>query len=148
MKRSLRDRLGSFLGRPPHAMQVGALCLNRPRDMVLLITSRGTGRWIIPKGWPMPGHSLAEAAAQEAWEEAGVRGTLSPAEHGRYHYDKKQDSGFSVPIEVAVFAIEVQELATHFPEEHERHRQWFTPEAAAERVDETELKQLLRALRG
>ena len=59
--------------------QVGALIVRRRRGSceVMLITSRDTGRWIVPKGWPMRGKPDDEAAAQEAFEEAGVEGEIS-----------------------------------------------------------------------
>ncbi len=141
-----REKLGRLLGRRPAALQVAALCLQPETGKVLLVTSRGTGRWIIPKGWPMEGRSLGQAAEQEAWEEAGVRGKLSDKECGRYYYDKQQDRGFAIPVEVRVFAIEVEKLREKFPESEERERAWFTPADAAERVDESGLKTLLRSL--
>ena len=60
---------------------------------ILLITSRETRRWVIPKGWPMPGHSAAESAAQEAYEEAGVRGQMSAEPAGHYAYKKRLRGG-------------------------------------------------------
>lgn len=141
-----RERLARLIGRRPPDMQVAALCLNEATGDVLLVTSRGTGRWIVPKGWPMPGRSLADAARQEAWEEAGVRGRVGEVEIGRYHYDKDQDRGFAIPVEVRVFPLYVDGLERDFPEAHERKRRWFTPEDAARMVAETGLKQLLRGL--
>ncbi|WP_199262373.1 NUDIX hydrolase [Paracoccus binzhouensis] len=141
-----RDRLARLLGRRPPDMQVAALCLDPASGQVLLVTSRGTGRWILPKGWPMPGRSLADAARQEAWEEAGVRGRVDEAEIGRYHYDKDQDRGFAIPVEVRVFPLHVEALEAQFPEAQERRRRWFAPEEAARMVAETGLKQLLRSL--
>ncbi|WP_299358110.1 NUDIX hydrolase [uncultured Paracoccus sp.] len=140
----LRDTLGRMLGSHPPLMQVGALCEDPRTGRVLLITSRDTGRWIIPKGWPMPGRSLAEAAMQEAWEEAGVEGRVGAAELGRYRYDKVQDRGFAVPVEVRVFPVEVRALADQFPERSERTRRWFEPAEAAGLVDETGLARLIR----
>ena len=137
--------LRAALGSPPPRMQVGALCREAGTGQVLLITSRGTGRWIIPKGWPMPGRSLAEAALQEAWEEAGVRGQPDAAEIGRFGYDKEQ-AGFAVPIEVRVFPIRVTALADDWPEVAERTRRWFDPAEAARLVSEPRLRQLLDRL--
>ena len=70
--------------------QVAALCWRKHRDRVevLLITSRDTGRWVLPKGWPIPGLNAHEAAAIEAWEEAGVRGPVTPDALGYFGYDK------------------------------------------------------------
>ncbi|MFI0397360.1 NUDIX hydrolase [Paracoccus jiaweipingae] len=146
MKPGFRDRLGRLIGRPPAAMQVAALCLNPARDRVLLITSRGTGRWVIPKGWPMPGLSMAQAAAQEAWEEAGIRGRVGPDPIGHYSYAKTQDRGFAIPIEVAVYVLDTDEAAQDFPERDQRRRQWFYPVEAAGLVAEDGLRQILLRL--
>lgn len=144
----IREKLGYILGRRPLSMQVAALCRDPANGKVLLITSRGTGRWIVPKGWPMKGLSLGQAAMQEAWEEAGVQGTLREKEIGRYFYYKMHDRGFAIPVDVRVFEIQVSDLLDEFPESDERHREWFTPAEAAEQVAETGLKQLLLALPG
>lgn len=145
MKKGLRQKLGQLLGRKPLQMQVAALCRDA-QGQVLLVTSRDTGRWVLPKGWPMAGRTLADAASQEAWEEAGVRGSVEQAEIGTYRYDKRQDRGFDIPIQVRVYALKVDELANRYPEEKQRKRGWFSPERAAELVAESELKGLLRAL--
>lgn len=135
-----------LLGKRPNSLQVGAICRDPENGQVLLITSRGTGRWVIPKGWPMAGHSLAGAAAREAWEEAGVEGEVCETELGRYKYDKAQDSGFAVPIEVAVFSLTVESMKDRFPEADERERRWFSPAEAEDAVDEPQLKTILRGL--
>lgn len=141
----LRRGLARLLGARPPLLQVGAVCLDPATGRVLLITSRGTGRWIIPKGWPMPGRSLAEAALQEAWEEAGVQAEAGD-DLGRYHYDKDQDRGFAVPVEVRAFLVPVRALAEDWPERGQRTRRWFTPREAAALVAEPELAVLLRKL--
>lgn len=142
----LRKSLGLLMGKRPPVMQVGALCLDPDTGRVLLITSRGTGRWIIPKGWPMPGLTLQQAAAREAWEEGGVQGIIGQEEFGRYEYPKEQDSGFAVPVEVRVFPLHVARLARHFPEASERERRWFSPQEAAPLVAEPGLQSLLRLI--
>ncbi|WP_265502040.1 NUDIX hydrolase [Paracoccus beibuensis] len=136
-----------MLGRRPTAMQVGAICRKTATGQVLLVTSRDTGRWVIPKGWPMKGRSLAGAAAQEAWEEAGIRGNVEAQELGRFDYEKGQDAGFSVPVEVRVFALDVEDEADEFPERSQRKRQWFDPADAATLVVEPGLKRILIGLR-
>lgn len=138
--------LAMLLGVRPPAMQVGALCINPDNGKVLLVTSRGTGRWIIPKGWPMKGRSLPGAAAIEAWEEAGVDGRIGREEIGRYDYAKDQDEGYAVAVEVRVFAMHVRRLAKKYPEARERQRKWFTPAKAAELVIEPGLARILRSL--
>lgn len=140
---AIRNSFNMLFGRRPLSIQVGAICIDPETHKVLLITSRGTGRWVIPKGWPMKGRTLSSAAATEAWEEAGVRGTVSGDELGRYFYDKIQDEGYPVKIEVKVFRLIVEELAKKFPEADERQRQWFSPRDAASKVDEIGLKKIL-----
>lgn len=146
MTQHFRDIFARLIGRRPPEMQVAALCLQAETGNVLLITSRGTGRWVVPKGWPMSGRSLAQAAKQEAWEEAGAQGEIAEAEIGTYRYDKVQDRGFAIPVEVRVYQMDVSALADEFPEQDQRKRRWFGPARAAELVAEDGLKKLLRAL--
>lgn len=132
--------------------QYGALCWRRARDKdkekleVLLVTSRETGRWIIPKGWPIKGLGPCETARQEAYEEAGVDGKVSDACAGIYSYTKllgpQRETG--VPCVVAVYPLRVSKLVDDFPEREERRRKWFSPKKAAQKVDEPELRALLR----
>ncbi|MGL4239191.1 NUDIX hydrolase [Tabrizicola sp.] len=126
-------------------IQYGALCwrLTDTGVEVLLITSRDTGRWIIPKGWPMQGLSPEAAAAQEAWEEAGVQGVMNPLCIGRYGYQKNLSSLASVPCAVSVFGLRVKGLAKSFPEVKVRHRDWFPAHEAAGLVVEPELSQII-----
>ena len=146
MNEMLRNLLGRMLGRRPPALQVGALCLQAETGSVLLVTSRGTGRWIIPKGWPMDGRSVGGAALREAWVEAGVRGEVVETAFGRYSYDKKLTKGLSAPVEVQVHLVRVEGLDKNFPERKQRQRRWFTPAEAAGLVDEAGLARLLRRL--
>lgn len=110
---------------------------------ILLVTSRTTQRWIIPRGWPMKRKKPHEAAAIEAWEEAGVRGRVRKAAIGRYTYLKMLDNGDVVPCMVDVFQIEVTGAETSFKERGERLVEWVRPDEAARRVREIELKSLL-----
>lgn len=131
----------------PEAMeaQYAALCFRlRGKDMheVLLITSRDTGRWIIPKGWPMKGRSGAECALREAFEEAGVAGRPSATPIGVYSYNKVLPNG-AQPCIVTVYPVEVTQLSKDFPEKGQRTRKWFKPKKAAGKVDEPELRSLL-----
>jgi 8-oxo-dGTP pyrophosphatase MutT (NUDIX family) len=113
---------------------------------ILLITSRETKRWVIPRGNPIAGLSPSQAAAQEAWEEAGIKGETREEAIGVYRYEKRRLDGSLVPTEVQVFAMRVVEEAEAWPEDKERERRWFTPDEAAEAVDEAELKSLLGKL--
>jgi len=125
--------------------QFGALCYRVRQDkvQVLLITSRGTGRWIVPKGWPMDGASPVDAALQEAWEEAGVEGRAMGNSLGIYSY-VKLDDGERLPCVVAVFPVKVRKLSEAYPESAQRRRKWFSRKKAAALVDEPELRQIMR----
>jgi 8-oxo-dGTP pyrophosphatase MutT (NUDIX family) len=112
---------------------------------VLLVTTRETQRWVVPKGWPLPRRPDHEAAAVEAWEEAGVRGTINRKPVGTFDYDKRQKSG-SVPVRVSAYLMQVTEEASTWPEASQRRRAWFSAEDASEAVTEDGLKDLLRGL--
>lgn len=148
MKRVSADQF-SALGPGQSATQCAALCwrLQRGRVQVLLITSRETKRWIVPKGWPMPDKSPEEAAAIEAWEEAGVKGDLAGAAPlGQYFYEKLRTAKKAVPCIVSVFGLRVTKLADRYPERQERRRKWFDAKKAARKVAEPELRALLVSL--
>lgn len=137
-----------MLRRPPR-QQYGALCYRRKKKTgeveVLLLTSRDTGRWVIPKGWPMQGKKAHAVAAREAYEEAGVRGHALKQPFGYFHYEKKLRNGVTVTCLVQVHLLEVEELLRDFPERESRTLEWVSPEVAGERVNEPELKALFLA---
>lgn len=139
--------LAGLLGRRPPHLQVGALCLRTRsgRTEVLLITSLGSGRWIIPKGWPMRGRTLSGAALQEAWEEAGVKGQVAKAPIGRFSYLKAQDNGLALNCEVHVFEVRTASVSERFPEAGRRERHWMPLRQAVDLVHEQGLKSLLLA---
>ena len=118
------------------------------RFEILLITSRETRRWVIPKGWPIPAHSAAESAAQEAYEEAGIRGEMAAHAMGHYTYSKRLRGGAKKRFRVDVFAMEVTEVLDQWPEAHERARQWLSPQEALTLVEEPELAALIRTFAG
>jgi 8-oxo-dGTP pyrophosphatase MutT (NUDIX family) len=140
--------LRSLLGHRPEALQVGALCCRGSGETaeVLLVSSLETRRIIVPKGWPMRGRTLADAALREAWEEAGVKGRVDPEPVGVFHYFKRRKSGLEQYCKVLCFRIEVESLAESFPEAGRRDMFWLAPKAAAKRVREKELKALLQGL--
>lgn len=113
---------------------------------MLLVTSRETRRWVVPKGWPMKKKSPPEAAEVEAFEEAGVRGTISKRPIGRYNYLKRLSTGRSVECSVQVFPLRVKSDLEEWPEMDERMTGWFSPEAAASLVEEPELSALILSL--
>ena len=130
-------------------LQVAALPYRRRPDgsfEVLLVTTRGTGRWMVPKGWPMIGKSYAEAAAQEAYEEAGVRGTVSPVELGRFDHEKTRFPETPIQCKVAVFALPVDKELSRWPEAGQRTRRWFSVEEAAEAVQSSDLAGIIAAV--
>jgi 8-oxo-dGTP pyrophosphatase MutT (NUDIX family) len=112
----------------------------------MLITSRDTGRWVIPKGWPAEREAAWDSAAREAREEAGLVGQIQKRPIGSYHYMKQFDDGFPVWCTVEVFPLEVAEQLGSWPERGERATRWFTPDDAANAVDESELGTLIREL--
>jgi len=147
---SLTPRSGASMAYPP-ARQVAALCWRRVkgRTDVLLITSRDTGRWIVPKGWPIKGLSDAQSALREAWEEAGVRAGADRARHaGAFFYDKGLEDGSDLPVVAHVYKVRLRkdDLADRFPEAGQRRRAWVPAKKAAKLVQEPELKKILRSL--
>ena len=131
--------------REPRA-QYAALPWRRDRAgqlEVLLITSRETRRWVIPKGWPIKGMSSPRSAAREAFEEAGVQGKVAKQPVGSYAYDKRLKNGRLQHVRVAVFALAVETEAEAYPELGQREKLWLSPAEAARRVDEPELMVLL-----
>lgn len=115
---------------------------------VLLVTSRETRRWVIPKGWPMTGKARHKAAAQEAFEEAGVKGKVRTPSLGTYGYLKRLKGHQVKPITVTVYPLQVRELLDAWPERDQRTREWLSPEAAASRVQEPELADIIRRFAG
>ncbi len=112
---------------------------------ILLITSRDTGRWVLPKGWPIKGLSPQNAAAREAFEEAGVCGVPAPMPVGRYRYLKQLAFNTDLACIVGVYPLRVDQMRSKYPESGQRRRRWFTPAKAALRVQEPELQALLAA---
>jgi 8-oxo-dGTP pyrophosphatase MutT (NUDIX family) len=136
------------LVRRPAALQVAMLCVRHGAEgpEVLLVKTLDTGRWIIPKGWPMKGRALHEAAAQEAWEEAGARGRVSPDEIGRLTDSKRLKNGIVVPSEIVVFRMDDTHLADDYPEAGRRKRRMLPAAQAAARADLPDLSDLIRRL--
>lgn len=112
---------------------------------ILLVTSRTTQRWIVPKGWPMKNRKGAEAAAIEAYEEAGVVGRVREQPAGRYSYWKRMADHFAL-CEVTLYLLEVERQLDSWAEQDERRSQWFKLEDAADLVDEPELGTAIRSL--
>ena len=137
----------SLHGGPKGAVrtQFAALCyrVKKGKLQILLVTSRGAKRWIVPKGWPMEGKTPAQSAALEAWEEAGVTGKADDACLGVYSYTKGNDLGDDLPCVAMLYPVHVKSLAKKYPEHRERRRRWMSRKAAATKVVEPELKALI-----
>jgi len=128
-------------------LQYAALPYRRSEDgliEVMLVTSRGTMRWIVPKGWPIPGKTPYESAAQEALEEGGLVGEISERPVGKYQYQKRtEDRGITCTVEV--FLMKVEGQLSSWPEQDQRSTAWFGLEKAAQ-VLEPGLARILRDL--
>ena len=111
---------------------------------ILLVTSRGTRRWIIPKGWPKRGVSPHDTAAKEAFEEAGVIGKVSKQPIGSYRYDKILEAGEKARCRVQVFALRVTRQHKRWPEKHQRQIGWYAPDEALRFVGELHLRRIIR----
>jgi 8-oxo-dGTP pyrophosphatase MutT (NUDIX family) len=115
---------------------------------VMLLTSRETRRWVIPKGWPMKGKKPSQAAAQEAYEEAGLIGEIvGKRPIGRYHYSKRTDQG-ELLCEVRVYQLRVENQLEDWPEKRQRLTAWFDATKAAELVDEGALALIIAGFAG
>lgn len=112
---------------------------------VMLVSSLDSGRWIIPKGWPMDGLTGAETAAREAFEEAGLIGNIAAKPIGEFHYQKRRKNGAVWLCRVEVFPLEVKQQRKKWPEKHDRTTKWFSLDQAAELVREDELADVMRA---
>ncbi len=113
---------------------------------LMLITSRLSRHWLIPKGWPMKRKTPAAAAAQEAFEEAGIQGAIGMEPLGRYSYDKLSLEASAVPCVVEVYPLHVEVELTEWPEAATRTRSWMTVGMASQLAYETGLSALLDGL--
>lgn len=144
----LYEAPGGLIGQQP-IKQYGALCIRRTETNaveVLLITTRETKRWCVPKGWPIDGLSPFQVAEREAWEEAGVLGHARRRPIGSYAYEKKLSDGELRSAIVDLHVLLVYRCKKRFPERRERQLAWLLPDEAARRVGEPELQRILRRL--
>jgi 8-oxo-dGTP pyrophosphatase MutT (NUDIX family) len=135
------DRTAGAGGQP---LQVAALPFEmdgagEPR--FLLITSRSSGRWIIPKGWPVRGLTLAESAAREAYEEAGVRGSVGLDELARLTAGAKSGRGGGWPV--IVYPLHVRTILPRWPEQGQRRRRWASRAEAADAIGDSDLGRMI-----
>jgi 8-oxo-dGTP pyrophosphatase MutT (NUDIX family) len=124
-------------------LQFAALPWRRAAKLeIMLVSSRETGRWVLPKGWPMKGIKPHQTAAREALEEAGILGKVAKTPLGSYAYTKRLDGSEQI-CRVQVFAFEVKRERNSWLEKHERTRRWFAVADAAEVVEEPELREAI-----
>lgn len=119
----------------PYTVQDGEL-------LVMLVTSRETGRWVIPKGWPKKNLKPCDTAAAEAFEEAGIRGEIARKSIATFTYSKRMTGGKRRQCTVDVFLLAVHDLLEDWPEKGQRKREWKTPGQAAMDVAEAGLIEL------
>ena len=130
----------------PSATQVAEICIRKGASgkEILMVTSLKSGRWIIPKGWPMEGKDFPQTALEEAWEDAGVsKGRIEGDMIGAYSYKKVQGNGTELPCLVDVYSVKVDKLEEQFPESDARKRRWFCKAEAIKLVSEPELKKII-----
>ncbi len=129
-------------------VQYGALpiLIDDGQLRVLLITSRETRRWIIPKGWPVKKLSPSAVAAREAFEEAGLEGRVADRPLAVFSYVKRLKSGRCVTCQVETYLFEVDRELDDWPEKYQRERRWVSPDEAARLVSDAGLGDVLREL--
>lgn len=126
--------------------RIAALCyrVRSGKVQILMITSRGAKRWIVPKGWPMNAKTPAAAALHEAWEEAGVSGRITGGCLGVFSYVKDLGEGQTLPVVAMLYPVEVKSLAAEYPEAGQRRRKWMSRNKAMKLVREPELARMIR----
>ena len=124
--------------------QFAALCyrIKDEKVQICLITSRRSGRWIVPKGWPMNGETPTDAAATEAFEEAGVKGKIHSRPAGVFSYYKVRSED-ELPCIAIVYPLRVKKVQSNWPEKKERQRKWLSRKKAAALVDDPELAAII-----
>lgn len=128
--------------------QFAALCYRFKKDklQICLVTSRRSGRWIVPKGWPMDGETPMDAAATEAYEEAGVRGKIHARPVGVFSYYKVRSED-ELPCIAVVYPLKVKKVMNRWPERKERERKWVSRKRAAELVQDPELSAIIQTFK-
>ena len=127
------------------SVQYGVLPWRRAADglQLLLITTRSTKRWIVPKGWPEKNMAPNECAAHEAYEEAGVLGDVADQPIGTFSHRKQLKSGHLITCRIHVFDMEVTGIAEDWPEKDEREIRWCTAEEAMALASDLGLRRIV-----
>jgi 8-oxo-dGTP pyrophosphatase MutT (NUDIX family) len=145
---AIASAAGNALSKRKPITQYAALpfMLKNGRPRVMLVTSRGRGQWIIPKGWPEKQLRPHASAAKEAYEEAGILGRIDERSIGSYRYEKRGQSGEMTTFEVTAYLLEVEHELRDWPEKGQRRKRWVAPAKAARLVAEEGLGLLLLKL--
>jgi len=109
---------------------------------VCLVTTRETGRWTLPKGWPMKNRKDHAAARVEAEQEAGLSGDIGKTPVGSFRYFKRLADRFELVL-VTVYPLPVTKVFATWKEQSSRQVQWASFHDASVVVEEPELKTLL-----
>lgn len=143
-KKAKRAKIPLVDPQSPERLQFAALPWRVTRNglEIMLVSSRETRRWIIPKGWPMAGRSASAAAAIEAMEEAGLLGVMSETPFGSFRYAKRFSRGEEL-CRVEVYPMRVSRQRAQWPEKTERETQWFPVAEAITLVSDPELADLI-----
>ncbi len=145
MKKNLTDL--KEVSAASHRLQYAALPWRWNNELeVMLVSSRETRRWVVPKGWPMRHRKPHDAAAQEALEEAGLVGHIAKKALGTFKYEKRMRNGAILPCKVDVFPMHVVRQRKTWREFHERTTRWFSIPDAVAAVREPDLKELILRL--
>ena len=139
---------GDLLFAKERRQQFAAICYRKAGNgcEVLLVTTRGSGRWVVPKGWPIRDKAPQEVAEQEAFEEAGVKGKAGWKPVGHYTYAKQLQDGRIAPCLVEVYAVKVEKVARKFKEHGQRERRWVSFTDAPNLVVEPDVRGLIMPL--
>ncbi|WP_208988552.1 NUDIX hydrolase [Labrenzia sp. VG12] len=129
-------------------MQIAALChrMREGKVEVLLVTSKSTRRWILPKGWPILSRRAHRTAAIEAFEEAGVTGRVHKNPFASFSSYKGGEAGLKLRTEILVFLVDVESEAEEFPDSAERDVRWVSIKDAVRMTNEPGLIDVFRKL--
>lgn len=134
--------------RRPARLQIAALChrMREGKVEVLLVTSKSTRRWILPKGWPILSRRAHRTAAIEAFEEAGVTGKVHKNPFASFSSYKGGEAGLKLRTEILVFLVDVESEAEEFPDSAERDVRWVSIKEAVRMTSEPGLIDVFRKL--
>jgi 8-oxo-dGTP pyrophosphatase MutT (NUDIX family) len=111
---------------------------------ILVVTTRQSRQWIVPKGWPIKRLTPSKSAAREAFEEAGVRGKIGARAIGNFRYKKPaRQADIDPDYDVKIFPLLVRRQSATWPEYGQRMVQWVDPEKAISLIREPELRSIV-----